>query len=251
MSCVIAIANIKGGVGKTTSAVNLAAGLARRHKRVLLVDLDPQAHATASLRFGASSGIAECLMHTASVDKEIIPEHLPQLDVLPGTPELRQVNRFLGSHPGGYHYRLEEVLQPIKENYDFIIIDCPLLESLLETALVAADWLLIPVVPQYLSISGVQQMLSLTQQIQTEVGKCARPLGIVLSRVDNRLKVAQELSEWLRSRYGAQVFDTVIPQNVDLEKAPAFGESIFQYAPKSKGAIAFGQLTQEVLRRLL
>lgn len=265
MTTTLAVANLKGGVGKTTLSVNLSAGLALQGYHVLLVDLDPQAHATASLGVEPlPQSLADCFTQNVRAFDAIVVTDDIRLDVLPATSALRAVNRWLGqvsdlhrtevaprdgSRQDG-RFLLKQILAPCRENYDFILLDCPLLESLLENALIAADWLLMPVVPQYLSISGVQQMLGLRAQIQQNVGTCAQLLGLVLSQVDNRLRVTQELSELLRSHFGEKVFDTVIPDNVALTEAPSFGQSIFTYAPRSRGAIAFRDLTGEVLRRV-
>lgn len=251
MAATIAIVNQKGGVGKTATAVNLGAGLALAGHATLLVDLDAQSGTTVSL--GAEmtpSSIAGCLFDELGGREAICPTRTAGLDLLSSSDELSHADLILSNMPGR-ETRLTEVLAPVAAHYHTILIDCPpSLGLLLVNALVAADYFLVPVVPHFLSLKGVEQLLQTVEQVRHGIGHSAQLLGLVLTQVDLRLRVARELSEILRENFGEQVFQTVIPTNVALAEAPAFGQSIFEYAPGSSGAKAYQRLMREVLRRM-
>lgn len=249
----IALVNNKGGVGKTTSAVNLAAGLAAADHRVLLVDLDAQGSAGLSLGLGRdalSPGAAEVILDGLPVRGAIRPSSVKGLDILPGSMTLASADLALADVKGR-ELVLKAALRPALGDYDFIVLDCPPSLGLLTVnALTAADFFLVPVTPDYLSLEGLVNLMNAAEKIKAGIGKTAALLGILLTLADYRLGVTKEIGDMIRGHYGRLVFKTEIRGNVRLKEAPSFGKSIFDYDHAAAGAEAYRQLTKEVLQRI-
>lgn len=248
---VIAVLNNKGGVGKTTTAVNLAAGMAQYGQRVLLIDLDSQGSASLSLgvhRENLRPSMADVLLEEVPIKSAIRRQIAEGLDLLPGSMELANADLVLGGMKGR-ESRLQKVLEPIRGLYSQIILDCPPSMSLLPiNALIAADKFLVPVTPHYLALEGLVNLLGAVDRVHQGFGRGASLLGLVLTLVDYRTKVSSEIVDMIRGHYKRLVFETEIRVNVRLTESPSFGKSIFDYDPKSPGALAYQQLTQEILQ---
>ena len=250
---IIALVNNKGGVGKTTSAVNLAAGLVAERRRVLLVDLDAQGSASLSLgltRGDLSPGAAEVILEGLPIRDAIRPSSVKGLDILPGSMTLASADLAL-SIITGREVVLKAALKPILGDYDFLVLDCPPSLGLLTVnALTAADFFMVPVTPDYLATEGLVNLMEAVEKVKTGIGKTADLLGILLTLADYRLNVTKEISRMIRGYYGRLVFKTEIKGNVRLKEAPSFGKSIFAYDNGSSGAELYRLLTTEVLQRI-
>lgn len=250
---IIALVNNKGGVGKTTSAVNLAAGLVAAGRRVLLADLDAQGSAGLSLglsRADLSPGVAEVILDGHLIREAIRPSSVKGLDILPGSMALASADLVL-SAVAGREVVLKDALTPIRGDYDFTVLDCPPSLGLLTVnALTAADFFIVPVTPDYLSLEGLVNLLDAVERIKKGIGKAAGLLGILLTLADYRLNVTEEIGQMIRGYYGRLVFKAEIRGNVRLKEAPSFGKTIFDYDNGSAGAEAYRQLTKEVLKRI-
>jgi len=249
----IALVNNKGGVGKTTSAVSLAADIAAEGHRVILADLDAQGSASLSLgiaRADLSPGAAEVILAGRLVREAIRPSSVKGLDILPGSMKLASADLTL-SDVKGREAVLKNALKPIRADYDFAVLDCPPSLGLLTVnALTAADFFIVPVTLDYLALEGLVNLLEAVERIRAGIGKTAAPLGFLLTLADYRLNVTEEIADMIRRHYGRLVFKTVIPGNVRLKEAPSFGKTIFDYDAGSAGAEAYRELTKEVLHRL-
>ena len=250
---IIALVNNKGGVGKTTSAVNLAAGLVAAGRRVLLADLDAQGSASLSLgltRADLTPGSAEVMLEGHPIREVIRPTSVKGLDILPGSMALASADLVL-SAVAGREVVLKDALTPIRGDYDFTVLDCPPSLGLLTVnALTAADFFIVPVTPDYLSLEGLVNLLDAVERIKKGIGKAAGLLGILLTLADYRLNVTEEIGQMIRGYYGRLVFKAEIRGNVRLKEAPSFGKTIFDYDNGSAGAEAYRQLTKEVLKRI-
>ena len=249
---VLAVLNNKGGVGKTTASVNLAAAMATPKRRVLLIDLDSQA--SASLWCGVPRtqllpSSAECLLHDYPVAKAVRPTKSRNLDLVTGSTELANADLAL-CDVVGRELALKNALQPVRQRYDLILLDCPPSLSLIGVnALMASDALIVPVTPQFLAVEGLVSLLAAVDQVRTRLGSRVKLLGVLLMCVRGGHSAAEATGR-LRAQHRDRVFHTEILESSSLEEAPARGKTIFQCAPRSRSAAAFRRLSGEVLERL-
>lgn len=245
-----AVVNQKGGVGKTTTVVNLGAYLAALGSRVLLVDCDPQANSTGFV--GAAprmEGLYEVLVHGESVGDRIVATGMQGVDLLPSSPELAGVEvELLGQDEPGE--RLREALGDVEGNYDYIFLDCPPSLGLLTlNALIAADAVLVPVQCEYLALEGLARLLNTVERVRSQSNPRLQIFGLLMTMYDGRTSLSQQVAEEVRRHYPSLTFETVIPRNVRLSEAPSFGQSILDYDPLSRGAVAYQALAMEVVSR--
>jgi len=253
MKRVIAVANQKGGVGKTTTAVNLAASLAATRRRVLLIDLDPQGNATTGCgidKAALARGSCEVLLGECSAAEAVIAAQLAALSVLPTNQDLTAAEVRLLSMPEGREQRLRQALAPIREQYDVVLIDCPpALNMLTVNALVAADSVLIPMQCEFYALEGLSSLVATIEQIRATANPALEIEGLLRTMYDPRNNLATEVSAQLLMHFGEKVFRTVVPRNVRLAEAPSFGKPALLHDPDSRGALAYLALAGEMLRR--
>jgi chromosome partitioning protein len=250
MTTIYAVANQKGGVGKTTTAINLAAALAALDRRVLLVDCDPQGNATRGLGAEASPPhLYQVLTEEVTAAAAIRPSGFPNLDLLPAERDLVGVEvEFVGLE--GWERRLAERLAPAAEGYEFVFLDCPpSLGHLTVLALVAADAVLVPLQCEYFALEGLSELVATVRRVADALNAGLEIDGILLTMYDDRMKLTRDVEAEVRSHFGAAVFRTVVPRNVRLAEAPSHGRPILQYDIKSRGAEAYLALARELAGR--
>jgi len=252
VSRIIAIANQKGGVGKTTTCVNLAASLAAMKKRVLLVDLDPQGNATMGSGIDKNQlklSICDVLLGDASASEALQRSPNSGFDLLPANADLTAAEVQLVNKIGRER-QLTLAIETIRSNYDYILIDCPpSLNMLTVNALVAADGVVIPMQCEYYALEGLSSLLDTIEQIRISVNPQIRLEGLLRTMYDPRNNLSNDVSSELVEHFGDRVYRTVIPRNVALAEAPSYGQSILQYQKSSRGSMAYLALAGEVLRR--
>lgn len=250
---VIPVINNKGGVGKTTSTINLAAGLAREGRRTLLIDLDGQASASLALGIARNElrpSSADVLFGRVEIEAAIRPTSVEGLDLLTSSLDLADFDLRTARVPQR-EYLLRSMLEPVYDAYDHILLDCAPSTSLLSiNALLAADALIIPLHPSYLGIEGMMSLGEAVRRIRTALGHVAPILGILLTMVNYAEEGTDTIVQEIRSYYGNRVFDTEIYPDVALVDAPGFGQTIYEFAPESQGAQQYAALTREVLERI-
>ncbi|MGB3904971.1 MAG: AAA family ATPase [Anaerolineae bacterium] len=252
MTRIYAFANQKGGVGKTTTAINLGAYLAARGKKLLLVDIDPQANATSSLGVDKNHlpfSIYEALIQEMPLSQIVMPIDKAGLELVPSSPSLAGATVELVRVPERTHL-LHKALATLDKQYDYVFVDAPpSLGILTVNALTATHGVVIPVQCEYLSLEGLGQLVHTINLVRRELNPGLRITGLIMTMYDVRTKIAQQVVKEVHKYFPEKVFSTIIPRNVRLSEAPSYGETILTYAPKSSGALAYEALAKEFLRR--
>jgi chromosome partitioning protein len=250
---IIAITNQKGGVGKTTTSINVSSAIALMGKKVLLVDTDPQAHSTISVL--NNPGQYEKSLYDVLMNKEekiqdvIVRSNVPGLDVAVAKISMAKLEpSLLGEFDG--HYRLKDILEPVRTKYDYIFIDTPPTLGLTTlNALVAASYILIPIQSSYLCLEGTDDLLETIEKVRRIANPRLKILGVLITLHDKRTNLAKDVVERIQKVFGDKLFHTYISKSVKLEESPAYKESIFTYAPDSVGAVQYKKVAEEIIER--
>ncbi len=252
MGKIIAIANQKGGVGKTTTSVNLAASLGVLEKKVLLIDADPQANASSGLGIDTESielGTYQLLEHTAKAEEAILKTDSPNVDIIPAHIDLVAIEIELVDQDKR-EYMLQTAIRHLKEQYDYIIIDCaPSLGLLTLNALTAADSVIIPIQCEYFALEGLGKLLNTIKSVQRIHNQNLDIEGLLLTMYDARLRLSNQVVDEVKKHFDEMVFKTIIQRNVRLSEAPSYGESIINYDAASRGASNYLSLAEEIINK--